>query len=342
MDQEPATYIGIALGDGQTFTNASSNDLVMFTPHPSKMLIGTNAQVASQLEINNNRVVINDDTTVYGNLQVSNGASIAGATIVYNDLFVQGNLVTRQDLVITGVQVATGATYCNGDLYVTNDTVGMSSSNATLYVTSKAGLPMVSLQQGSNTNTNPFILYQTQNGDAYIMNGRNMYLGTSNVSRQVLITSNGNMGIGTSNPRQRLDVFQGNVNAQNVMRLRKSVASSNPVTVNVNWTSNVSGPQHNMIIQTTQQFGTPVFQGSRRQEHKVLVSPFTHVPQVACGFGDKECYTTLFVTASNTSLTSMAIQSTVSGFQGANSNVVHELDVDIRIAPSVLGHVWLS
>ena len=290
MEQEQTvfTYIGIATQGGQTFTNASSNDLIMFTPEPSKLLLGTHHNLSSQLEINTSRLVINDDATVYGDFLVTNNKSAA----------------------------------------------------------------VLSLQQSSNSSTVPFVLYQTANGDAYIMNTRNTYIGsqgigisnTSNFTRHILISSNGSIGIGTSNPRQKLDVFQGNVNAQNVMRLRKSVASSNPVNININWTSNVVGPQYSVILETTQQYGTPVYQGTRKQDHKfTLSSPFNHTPQVARGFGDKESYTSMFITASNTSPTSMSISSTVIGAPAAGtSNITHELDVNIIIAPSVLGHVWMS
>lgn len=349
MDQAHVTYIGIAAEDGQTFANASSNDLIMFTPDPSKLLMGTKNAFNSQMEISASRVVINDDATVYGRLQVAEGASIAGTTTIYNDLFVQGNLITRQDLVITGVQVATGASYCNGDLFVTNDMVGMPFSNATMYVSSREGLPILSLQQTSNVSTRPFIIYQNASGDGYIMNTRNTYIGSqshisSNITRHVIVSSNGNMGIGTSNPRQKLDVFQGNVNAQNIMRLCKSTASSNPLNINISWTSNVAGPQHSIILETTQQYGTPAYQGTRKQDHKLtLASPFNHIPQVARGFGDKESYTSMFITASNTSPTSISISSTVIGAPAVGtSNITHELDINITIAPSVLGHVWMS
>ena len=334
-----AGYIGIAASNQQTFSNTLSNDLVFYTPEPSRLIFGTMSNTSSAFDVSGSNVTVN------GTLYVSSGAGITGLTTIYNDLYVQGNIITKQDLVMSGNQIATGASYCNGDLYVVNTTSNLPTSNAAIYVSSVSGLPVVSIQQSSNPFTGPLLLYQTLNGDAYIANTKNIHHGRSSAATYTTLTSNGDLGVNTTNPRAKLDV-NGDINSRNLMRLKKSIGSSNALSVNINW-SNVSfAPHHAITFKTTQQLNASVLQGSRMQKHRMILtaaSNIQYIPQVACGVGDRESYVNLFISASNASSTSIAVLSFVSGPPiTTNSNVIHELCVEVDIAPTSLGHVWLT
>ena len=336
-----AGYIGIAASNEQTFSNTLSNDLVFYTPDPSRLIFGTMSNTVSTLDVSGSNLTVN------GSLHVTSGAGIAGLTTIYNDLYVQGNIITKQDLVLTGVQIATGASYCNGDLYIVNSTSNLPTSNATIYVSAVSGLPVVSIQQSSNPFTGPFLLYQMTNGDAYIANTKNIHQGRSSSATYTTLTSNGDFGVGTTNPRSRVDV-NGNINSRNLIKMTKTANTSNALAININW-SNVSFGAHNAInFKTTQQLNSVFRQGTRTQRHRMILaasSNIQYVPQVACAIGDRESYVNLFVSASNVSSTSIAVRSFVNGpsiTTPQNSNVIHEFNLEIDIPPAALGHVWLS
>lgn len=332
-----ATYIGIAGASNQTFLNTLPDDLVVFAAEPARLLLGTQSNMPSKVEVGSDRIVVSDTTTF------QNGLLVNGNALMFNDLYVQGNLITRQDLVLSGVQVASGASYCNGDLYVMNNASSF-ASNANVYITSTYGYPVLSLNQEMVNSHGPMLVYQDRVGAGYITNSNNIYIGRGSTP-YATFSNSGWLGIGTSNPRAPLDLYRGNVNARNVMRIRKSLAGSNDIGVTINWEASppVPGNEFCFVIETTQQLSFGSIQGSRTQRHKLtLGSPYAHVPQVAMSMGDHLAYTALHVGLSNTTATSATLRSYTSGTPVGMGGGIHDVDVNIIIAPSNVGHVWLG
>lgn len=340
------TYIGIASSNGQTFANARQDDFILYAQRPSRLLMGTQSNVKSKIQINSNAITMSDTTIMEGRVQVNNTLAVTGLTALYGDLYVAGNLITSQDLVMEGYQIAAGASYCNGDLLVVNDTVGAASSNANVYVESVSGNPIIHLRQtdASASNT-PFQIYQLVSGDAYITNTKNIYVGNSNNLNFVAFSSNNAIGVNTSVPKAMLDVKGGDINARNHIRKSMSGSTSNPVGLTVNWEASAAGSEC-IILETVQLLGLSgsdsTYHGTRNQRHKlVLGSPYTVVPQVACGVGDMESYTALYIGMCNVSSNAVHIYSRVQSSLG-RVTTQHQLDMEVLLAPSSLGHVWLS
>lgn len=354
------TYIGIAQDVGDTFSNAKIDDLIFYASYPSRILIGAgradNAQsIASKIQVSSSNIVFEDENIFNGNVIIKDNINIQGRAIVYEDLFVQGNLITRQDIVLSGIQVASGATYCNGDLSVINTSTYLPFSNATVFLDSLSGYPMISLHQTQQSSTKPFLIYQSPNASGYIVNSndlyvqasKNMYFGNFGATN-FMMTSNGNVGIGTVTPKAKLDVFNGYVNSLNVMKFKKSLSSSNDISININWRNAYSNTDICMLIESTQILNTTSKHGTRTQKHKLIMGPppFNMISQVACGLGDMEAYTSMYVNKSNVndSSTSVTIFSQILGFlAGQNqNNISHEFDINVLVAPQQLGGVWLD
>lgn len=331
-----ATYIGIAGASNQTFLNTLPDDLVVFAAEPARLLLGTQSNMPSKVEVGNDRIIVSERTTF------QNGLLVNGNALMFNDLYVQGNLITRQDLVLSGVQVASGASYCNGDLYVMNNSSTF-NSNANVYITSTYGYPVLSLNQELVSSHGPMLVYQDRVGAGYITNSNNIYIGSGNTP-YATFSNNGWLGLG-SNPRAPLDIYRGNVNARNIMRIRKSLAGSNDIGVTISWevAPVVLGNEYCFVIETTQQISFGSIQGSRTQRHKLLLgSPYSHVPQVAMTMGDHLAYTSMYVGLSNTTATSATLRSYTLGAPTGMGGGIHDIDVNIIIAPSNIGHVWLG
>lgn len=324
-----AGYIGIAGSNRQTFRNTTSNDLVFFTPNPSKFVIGTRSNQLSTVQITGSNLVVN------GNLQVTSGAGIQGTTTIYNDLIVRGNIITQQDLVLSGVQIAAGASYCNGDLFVTNNTIGEPTSNATVFVSSLNGLPMLSLQQNFTDDTKPFVIYQSLNGNGSVECEYDVHFKTSNQIYSTF-TSNGFMGLGTQEPKARLDIADGNINANNIHKIYKSTSNNSPINIRINWTYQTYN-RVVLIVSTLQQLRD----GTRTQKHRIIMDPYNydHVPQVAIGEGVVTDYCMLDTEVLYATETSMIFNSIC---KDNNNESLHEISLSIDMANSELGHIWLD
>lgn len=329
-------YIGIANASNETFNNTRQDDLVLFASEPSRIMLGTQSNLQAKLEIGSSNIVIADIARFLSGMQVN------GNAMMLNDLYVQGNLITRQDLVLSGVQIASGASYCNGDLYVMNNS-SSSFSNANVLVTSTYGVPVLSLHQEAAVGE--FKLFQSSQGAGYITNSNNIHIGRGAGTLYATFSNSGWLGIGTSNPRATVDVFGGNVNARNINRIRKSTAGSNDIGITINWQNVVTGGNENcLVVETTQQLASGTLQGTRTQRHRItLGASMAHTPQVAFTIGDIVPYTSLYISLSNTTPTSATLRSYVAGAPGMGGGaIVHDYDLNVVISPSSIGHVWVS
>lgn len=337
------TYIGIASTQRETFENVEEDDLILYTSEPAKLQLGTQSNVQSKIQISSSNVIIADDVYFNKSIFINEGLDVTGSAIIYNDLLVKGNLLTQRDITLVGNQIAQGASYCNGDLFVINDSDTQASSNATIFLKSHYGMPMVSMQQVKTLSTIPFKLYQASNGEGYVENSQNIYFkNTSNV--YATFSNNGFISFGGTVPKTKLDIYNGNINSDNLMRLKKSITSSNSIDVKINWTGTVSGAQNCVVLETTQQLNSTLKHGTRIQKHHLILgSNYNVISQVACAFGDIEAYTGLLVTASNSGGNTSTFRSQISSFSNtAGGSILHEMDVNILIAPQTMGHVWLS
>jgi hypothetical protein len=334
------TYIGIASSQGETFENAQEDDLILYTSEPAKLLLGTQSNVQSKIQISASNVIMTDDVYFDKSIFVNDNMDVLGSAVIYNDLVVRGNLLTQRDITLVGNQIAQGASYCNGDLFVINDSATQASSNATIFLQSYYGMPLVSMQQTKTLSTIPFKLYQASNGEGYIENSQNIYFKNTN-NIYATFSNNGYISIGGTIPKTKLDIYDGNINAGNIMRLKKYIGSSNSIDVKINWTGTVSGTENCIVLETTQQLNSTTKHGTRIQKHNIILgSNYNAISQVSYAFGDIDAYTALLVTASNSGGNSSIVRSIVSSFSG--TNILHEMDVNILIAPQTMGHVWLS
>ena len=337
------TYIGIASTQGETFENTDEDDLILYTSEPAKLQLGTQSNVRSKIQISASNVIISDDVYFDNGIFIKEGLGVTGSAIIYSDLVVKGNLLTQRDITLVGNQIAQGASYCNGDLFVINDSSTQASSNATIFLKSQYGVPIVSMQQTQTLTTIPFKLYQASNGEGYVENSQNIYFkNTSNV--YATFSNNGYISFGGTVPKTKLDIYDGTINAGNLMRLKKSVTSSNYIDIKINWTGTVSGAQNCVVLETTQQLNSTLKHGTRIQKHNLILgSNYNVVPQVACAFGDIDAYTSLLITSSNSGGNTSTFRSQISSLSNTvGGSILHEMDVNILIAPQTMGHVWLS
>jgi hypothetical protein len=338
------TYIGIANVNGETFANTLQDDLIFYASEPARVLLGTQCNVNSKILIGSSNTIITDNTVF------DNDITVKGDALMVNDLIVQGNLITKRDITLAGNQIALGASYCNGDLFVINNASNTANLNATLFLKSISGIPMVSMHQEQVPN--PFMIYQSNNGDGYIVNSNNIRLtsqkqfsiGTaSNI--YATFSNNGFLGLGIAAPKTKLDIFDGNINAKNIIKLKKSTSNNTDVNININWSNTVVGSEYCIVLETTQQLngkiGGIMKRGTKvQQHHLILDTPYRVEPQVSYNYGDWESYTSIKNLYSNISPTIVNIKSSL--MSGTYSNILHEFDVNVLIAPQSIGHVWLS
>lgn len=355
------TYIAIAASLGDTFSNALENDLLFYASEPARLMLGTQSNVLAQLQIGSNNVVFNEFVTfssnvkIDGSMSVTSNMSTKGSILFNSNLMVLGPVTLCNNVQIlgtlnaeNGLLINGGASYCNGDVYCINfNSNGLIDQR--VFLRSHFGNPTIYLNQVQDPSNQPVQLFQTSNSEGFITNNHNLNifshsninLGNSN-SIYVTLSNTGYLGIGNSNPKAKLDVFNGNVNADNVIRQKKSTNTSNLLGININWQNIVNGNEHCIYFETTQQLNTQTLQGTRIQRHRLLLSnPFTLTSYVATGYGDVQPYTSLFVYSSNLSTSNIKIQSYISNFS-SGGDIKHELDVNVFIASTDIGHVWLS
>lgn len=340
------TYIGIANLGGETFSNALQDDLILYASEPARVLLGTQSNVKSKILIGSSNTIITDNTVFDGDITVQ------GDALMVNDLVVQGNLITKRDITLTGNQIALGASYCNGDLFVINNSSNIANSNATLFLTSITGVPMVSMHQQQQQTTKPFTIFQSSNGDGYIVNSNNIILtsrrqfsfGTDD-NIYATFSNNGFLGLGITAPKTKLDVFDGNINAKNIIKLKKSSSNNSDVSININWSNVIMGSELCIVLETTQQFNGSIEGTMKRgtkvqQHHLVLDTPYRIEPQISYNYGDWESYTCITNSGSNIASNTVRMKSILGS--GLYSNVLHEFDINVLVAPQAIGHVWLS
>ena len=327
-----STYIGVARELDQTFCNVVPGDLVVYAAQPSRLMLGTQQNALPKLAIGLESIVMSDPTVF------QKGMTVSGTAVMVNDLYVRGDLYTQQDLVLNGIQVSAGATYCNGDVTLMN-TLSSAFSNANMLISSLYGRPIISLHQTMMSNHGPMLLYQDMLGAGYVMNSNNIHFGAGNTPYATFVNT-GSLGIGFSNPRAKLDVYRGNVNARNLNKLKKST-TSNDVFVTINW-ENVPASGETFVVETFQQLNAPNnTQGSKTQKHNImLTSPsYTHMPQIATTMGNVAAFSSLFMGMQGSTGTSLTLRSFINGVTSVAS---HEFDCNILMSPSNLGHVWLT
>lgn len=361
------TYIAIANSLGDTFSNALENDLLFYASEPARLLLGTQSNIVSQVQIGSNNVIFNELVTFSSNVKVDGSVSVdsnmstkgsilfnsnllvLGPVTLCNDVQILGTLSTGKGILQNGDQIVSGgASYCNGDIYFINfNSNGFIDQR--VFLRSYFGNPTLYLNQVQDPLNQPFILYQTSNSEAFIKNDHhlnlfsfsNIHLGNSN-NINVTLSNNGNLGIGTSNPRTKLDVFGGNVNANNVIKLTKGLGTSNDINISINWQNITSGSQNCLFFDTIQHIHGDNHIGTRTQTHKLVLSnPYSLKSYVATGQGDSNVYTSLHISMSNSSSSNVAIKSIVNGYT-TGSALRHEITLNVNTVSSTMGHVWLT
>lgn len=362
------TYIAIANSLGDTFSNALENDLIFYASEPARLMLGTQSNLPAQLQIGSNNIIFNELVTFSSNVKVdgsvlvdsnisgkgsilfNSNLMVLGPVTLCNDVQILGTLSTGKGVLLNGDQIVSGgASYCNGDIYFINfNSNGFIDQR--VFLRSYFGNPTIYLNQVQDPANQPVKLFQTSNSEGFITNNNhlnlfshsNIHFGNSN-NIYVTLSNTGYLGVGMSNPKAKVDVYDGNVNADNVIKLRKSTDSTGALNININWQNIVTGNQHCVFFETTQQLNGQLKQGTRIQKHKlVLTSPFTLTSYVANGYGDMEAYSSLYVNSSNSSTSNIRIQSFTSNVSIGAGNIKHDLDVNVFVASTGMGHLWLS
>lgn len=308
-----STFISLATGPGDTFTNAEENDLLLYVSDPGRIVLGTIEGAAAQ--------------TIVGksNTEITTDVKIAGSTFINSNLLVLGE-TSLDNLTI------------EGSLTIDNPT-----SDADVTIKSTAGKPNLRLKQSTFP---PFTVYQSTDGQAYISNSNNInILSTNNINlgtpvqTSLSLTNQGYFGIGTIAPRTKLDVYDGNVNATNLIKLRKSSGESSNIDITLNWTNFSSNNYVNILFETIQQCNTTSnMQGTRIQKHKLFVSPSNVASYVAMSYGDHEVFGTLHIETLSVNSNSMIIRSNMNY---PTDDFLHEFDLNVLLSSEALGPVWL-
>lgn len=223
-------YIYVSASNGDTFTNAFDNDMLIYPAATNqRILIGNQLQGVSTLTIASNLGVNYSNPphslSVGGNILLSN----FGQTILFTSNNCLGIGVSNPS---TTLAVSGGATI-TGDLTI-NNAVGI--QGLTIYKRSAINANISSTSVQGLSNDAAGLILQTAS------NNHSIRVITSNVER-IRITSNGNVGIGTSSPQQLLHLSSSN--AGSATTIMAANASSNNF---IGLYSGHSGDTHQAIV----------------------------------------------------------------------------------------------
>jgi hypothetical protein len=208
---------------------------------PSNLnLIGSNVNLFGNININNKtsatslKVIqssVSQNLAEFYNISnlalvINNTGTVGINTTIPNSnykLDVNG-IINATDIYKNGVPFISSTssqwTTSNANIYYNIGNIGIGTNNPTnlLHIHSNANNSYCAIQLTDNTtgvtSNSGFIISKESNQDVKIMNcfAANMIFGTSN-TEDMRITNNGNIGIGISNPTQKLEVA-GNIKAQ--------------------------------------------------------------------------------------------------------------------------------
>jgi hypothetical protein len=267
-------------------------------------------------------------------MEGSNAQVVVGSSNTYltNNFSISGSASINSNLYVAG-----GVTLDGGLLNVEN--LQHTPSNANVVISSLYGVPILNFKQSSYP---PFSLYQGIDGQAYINNTNSINLGTS-VKPSITLTNQGLLGIGTTTPRVKLDVRDGDINATNLIKLRKYNTSNLNIGININWSNGVANGNafYTILFETIQQFTTAQAQCTRIQKHKLFVATGQLVSFVSIATGASDVYSTLSIDKFVSNNNSIQIAS-ISAVPVTANNFLHEFDLNILLASDALGPVWLS
>jgi hypothetical protein len=153
------------------------------------------------------------------------------------------------------------------------------------------------------------------------------------------IKENTNIGIGTSNPLSKLDVYNGDILSRNVIKLTK-YSSNSSITIKVNWETATLN-NHTIFIKTSQELEEGQSYGIKYQKHTLHLDNLSNITQqIAIAHGNSDTYTKLFVNTLGNTSNSVDLQSFINTQN--SSNIMHIFQVDVLLYPNDIGRVWLS
>jgi hypothetical protein len=190
----------------------------------------------------------------------------------------------------------------------------------------------------SNTDIPGYAFVNDSNTGLFHPSNHNISIVTNSMEA-FRITDAGFVGIGMSNPKTKLDVFGGDVNANNVITTSKSSTASN-LNIVINWDVHTTNSAFNIMFDTYQQVTSSSEYGIRKQKHVINMANTSNMIQhMAIANGNVSLYTGLFVNCLQSTSNSITIESLASNIAPIG---LHNFKMNVVLYPPDIGHVWLS
>lgn len=316
----------VKVSGGATYCNGDINFINDWIIAPSNQnILITSANGIPNIKIMQNSNVSPVPLTIYqdkdniGYLNNSNNLCISSSSNV--KILVSSNismtLSNNNNIIIEGYTQFTSNVDIHGKIYCTAQF--LASSNA------DSNMPGYAFVNDSNTG-----LFHPSNHHISIV---------TNSTESLRITDTGFVGIGLSNPQTKLDVFGGDVNANNVVTTSKSGTASN-LNIDINWDVHTTNNAFNIMFDTYQQVTSSSEYGIRKQKHVINMANTSNMIQhMAIANGNVSLYTGLFVNCLQSTSNTITIESLASNITPIG---LHNFKMNVVIYPPDIGHVWLS
>ena len=324
----------------------------------------SNVTIYSSESINSN-LTVQHDLLVERYTTLSNTTKVFGETQIYKNVLTFSNFgsnfiacsnakfgLGKEDpsytLDVNGYINASG--YCNllVDSYTDNSTTKAATAAAVSNVY-YFGVSTSNRAYTQWTPSNNFLYVLTSNVGIGISNPNEKLavvgnLSLSNYGKVILTTSNNYIGINNTAPKATLDLVSGNILAKNLQKLTKSTDSSNVITVTLNWDSNYNTNNSYYIVgDLIQMMTNGTDTGFRSQRVAIGISNQTIAwSKAAEVFGSADVYTTLASSITASTTTSVTFTSSTSWV--TTGTLAHSFTFNVVQFPEStnIGNVWLS
>jgi hypothetical protein len=298
-----------------------------------------NATFQSNVTINSNLLVIQNST-------LSNSTNIYGQLTVYSNSIFQSNVQMNSNLTVAqtcyfsnntniyGVLTTlSNVSLCNNAMSLCNMIVRAQFQAST---TDSSNLPGYTWSNNSNTGFDN----ASNNTIGFVTGG----------SEWMRLQASGRLAIGTSNAREVVEIYKGNLLANNMAKLAKSVAALTSLGITINWENSITPSQkYFLLVETNQQVSSSNQVGTRVQRHLIRLfdagdntSPAIRFSSAATTFGTGTASGSLSITSTYVNGTSLTLNSSSTWVQ--TGDLSHTFSIEVIQMPvySGIGFVWLT